>query len=508
MTIRKIIPIAFIILLLSVSGVVKAQNDDQTPSPTPDVPAFLYDWEVQNFYPAAMRFNIVIDRTVEEIQQLVLIIQLNEAITLPIVPEQAAVFSDEFTEISYLWEIPLEDVPPFYSLINYSWLVTTQLDGTAGISSSFLFRDPTQEWIEDRDDISGLNILKTENDVSPEDIRETMSPILTLLTENTGEARQIDVLLVEEDFQFTSCETNEDDDLVIIDTRFEVEIPCSQDIVEESLARSTYELFQLDYTDLRELQSVLTDYAVSQFYPELWQNVVVPTWFRNGLRDFYNVDVSARDLVTLQSAARNGNLITLNQIDNSSDLLRDVQERAMVLYIADQIGVDRLFEFANEASSTDNFARLYEETVDAPLSAIVSSIETWLFENSTEADFFYVPYLSTTATPTATISNTPFPPTATVTSTATNTPTVTPSVTGVLSATPLPTLTNTLTPLPRRPTVTPRPAGSSIDPTAVPVQTSSSDDNQQISPELLLLGSGIFIILALIIFVFTRRGSR
>jgi len=259
---------------------------------------------------------------------------------------------------------------------------------------------------------------------------------------------------------------------------------------------------------LRELQSVLTDYAVSQFYPELWQNVVVPTWFRNGLRDFYNVDVSARDLVTLQSAARNGNLITLNQIDNSSDLLRDVQERAMVLYIADQIGVDRLFEFANEASSTDNFARLYEETVDAPLSAIVSSIETWLFENSTEADFFYVPYLSTTATPTATISNTPFPPTATVTSTATNTPTVTPSVTGVLSATPLPTLTNTLTPLPRRPTVTPRPAGSSIDPTAVPVQTSSSDDNQQISPELLLLGSGIFIILALIIFVFTRRGSR
>lgn len=500
--------IPLVILIATLMFTSYAQDETATPTltPTPNAPDYLYNWDAQVIYPAAVRFTIYVNRPLMEIQQLTLTIEpeIGNNIVLNVDPADNATDNGTYTEVSYLWIITANDVLPIDSTVEYSWLVSTLRDGTAGVPSAFFYADERATWVEDVDETNHLNFYFPENVVPAETIRDDISPIYDLMSANTGREPSINLALFTNDFPLNPCEEGH-----ITDPRSDDDIPCSDEVIEASISIRGYTPIEIDNRNSNTRAESFIPSLFPQFYSSLERNNNVPAWFVEGFKRFYYPNRNTGDLLALQSDARSGGLIRLEAMGDTDQRLWDAQSIGMVIYIADQIGVEGLFNFANEASSTDDFGALYEDATGLPLSIMVDDLSNWLFLSSTASDFNYTPYLATTATPEPTVSNTPFPPTATNTSTATNTPTATVTVTGFLSATPLPTLTHTATQRAGTSTVTPRPAGSLLEPvaTAIPAQV-ESENNSPDQTQLVAIIAIVGVILLLgLIAVFYRRGK-
>jgi hypothetical protein len=171
------------------------------------------------------------------------------------------------------------------------------------------------------------------------------------------------------------------------------------------------------------------------------------------------------------------------------------QSYAMVLYIADQIGLEGLFALARAALEAP-FESVYREAIGQPLSTLVPNLRDWLFTPRGESAYLLSLYGAATATPAPTVTFTPFPPTRT----PRPEPSVTPTPTITLTPTTRPTATRT-------PTVTPRPPGS-LD-TATPISI-ITPTNQP------LIGTGsrtsilavLVIVLAVLVILYARVGRR
>ncbi|MEQ8677138.1 MAG: hypothetical protein RLP44_08680 [Aggregatilineales bacterium] len=503
----KFLRITLLIISVLMIYTVHAQDETATPSPTPtttpDVPAFLYNWDAQVIYPAAVRFTLYVDRPVSNIERLLLTIEpeIGGNIVIDVNPEQNATRSETFTEITYVWEIPVSDPLPFLSTVEYNWLVTTTQDGTAGVPSAFFFTDERANWNESIDEDNHFNFILPENATAPQIIRDSINDVYTLFANNTELEPTFNLALFNTEIPLNPCDAG-----TVIEPRTEDSFACQTDVIEASFAIKGYEPITIDYNISANRNRVLTSLLFTRFYADFDQSV--PLWFRQGLENFYIPSPNSGNLLALQSAARNGTLIRLESMNNPDQQLWEEQASAMVLYIASQIGVEGLFQLANDVSTSNDFSETYQEATGAPLAVMIPDMSDWLFYSTTMIDFNYTPYLQTTATPEPTISNTPFPPTETNTATATATPTVTPSVTGFRTATPLATLTHTPTERRGTATLTPRPAGSLFEPvaTAVPELSEGSENTNQTQRIAIIAVIGALVILALIA-VFYRRGK-
>ncbi len=231
----------------------------------------------------------------------------------------------------------------------------------------------------------------------------------------------------------------------------------------------------------------------------------MPLWFRRGLALFTLPTNKLNMLEPAQRASRSNSLFTLDEMNaeptQDAELWR-AQSYGMVLYIAQQAGVQGLFELARNPG--ESFADTYQRAMGQPLSNLISSWQRWLFTSSAEAAYAYFPQLATTPTPSFT--PTPTQPRPTATPTATNTPTITPSVTNTgIPERILPTLTPTRTPTDAPASVTPRPAGSLRTPTPTPTPTSTLPGGQSTGFAALAV---IFLLLAGLSVIYLRQNSR
>lgn len=498
-----------LLIILSLYTVNAAQDDNTpTPNPTPDVPGYILGWEAVSLYPAALRFDLTIGRSADQIQSVILTVEI-EGQPLDIIEidvEEDTLGSGDFVELVYLYELSTGNAPPFLSVVEYSWLVSLVEDeNQVDVPGALLFSDPRFQWDEVEDEAIDVTLIFPADALDASNVLDDLRPVYDLLDQSTDRGTAFQFLLFPDDVPRNPCSLNENDELTITEPRTETDLICENAVLAQIFAERDATPVNVDFSDSEATNRQFLEQMIPSFYNDLWNNPTVPEWFKTGLLNFYLPVARFGDLALLRSAARGNRLVTLDQLPASEPALRDAQSNGIVIFLADRFGVQTLFDFANATGDAESFNALYEETFGSTLDSLVPSVSSWLFTRSAESAFNYTPYQPTTQTPTPTESLTPFPSTPTNTPTATATITPTATVTGFLSATPLPSLTPSLTNTPRPPSITPRPAGSLLDPTATPIpsQGSSNDEAQLQQIALLVAGAGglLFIVALLVAFI-------
>jgi hypothetical protein len=128
------------------------------------------------------------------------------------------------------------------------------------------------------------------------------------------------------------------------------------------------------------------------------------------LAEFYLPTLRTSLLETARRASRNNLLFTLDEMNTLPDEQLELwraQSYGMVLYIAQQIGVQNLFELARDSAT---FTTAYETAMGQPLTRLTGNWERWIFTNAAENAYAYNPHMAVTATPTMTPTPTEPPP--------------------------------------------------------------------------------------------------
>lgn len=485
---------------------------DSTPEPTVEVPAFVYSWQSRLIYPAAVRFNLVLDRPLAEIESAALTILADgstpQRITLP--PEDLAIFTDAYTELEYVWALDPANPPLLFSTLRYTWDIALEDGETAAIPGQLPFSDDRLTWrFPDAEVPAPIGLIVPEaNGYVPETLQARIARVYTLLTAQRGGLPDYRFVLYFEDTPLTPCAPD-------ASGRFSVEDPdpnretrytCPPDIIERLFQRAGLLPLEIAVNNLASIDTAIVDYVVAQAYQPVWDAGGLPEWFRFGITRFYLPASKGAFLAQIQAAVREGRTYSLNAMDLpagssaeararlTEDGLWQAQAYSMVLYIGQQIGVAQLLALANPAGTDAPFAERYAQFSGQSLNALLPNLENWVFTEVAVSDFDYTPYLPITPQPTPSRTATPFPVTATYTASATATDTPTPTVTGVHSPTPLPTLTATptFTRAPRTPT--PRPFSSLFTATPVPVPPAPTDSG----PDQRVIALGAIGLLAVV----------
>jgi hypothetical protein len=441
----------------------------------------------------------------------------------------AALMRTPFSELAYMWQIPRDNPPHLFQDVTFTWRVTSNKDEVSQYKNSIVFTDQRAQWVQETDDTGQLsitipafgpstepaqvatgdaptpstpqanNLVETpvQTDATPPPLATGSEGIVPqfsvtasgpqpttistddrgvnqlysglqitydLLSTNTGQKPSFNLIIYTDAFP-PGCTQNSDDEPVAIGPISGVEITCDETLATAIFLTSGYALVQSDSSSLNRAQVTLTYYLTDQFYEAAWSGKNVPEWFRIGLQQIYTSTLKTALYPTLLTSARNDVLIPLDDSTSFNSDVGRAQSYGLVVYIADQIGLQGLFKLANVDAGT--FSDAYQSAMGKPLSSLLEDWKRWIFTDRAVSAFSFTVYQA--ATPTPTITRTPTP-TATPMPTLTFTPTFTPTVTGVLTQTPVPTRTLTWTPLPAPPTRTPRPAGSLSTPTPVPPQ--------------------------------------
>ncbi|MEO8607331.1 MAG: hypothetical protein ABI690_05595 [Chloroflexota bacterium] len=338
---------------------------------------------------------------------------------------------------------------------------------------------------------------------SAQQVRYNLQPVYDLLAANTGRKPSFNLLIYSDSFT-PGCTPNSEGKPVAVAPFTGNEIPCENAIASAIVAASGYELLQSDSNSLNRIQAAVISRLVDRFYEAAWQGKVVPAWFRLGLQEFYSPSLKGVYYPTLVTAARNGTLLTLDQLGSSGANvdLATAQSYGLTLYLADEFGLPGLYKLANVDS--DSFANAYQTLTGKPLSSLLDDWKSWIFSNQAVSAFSVTAYQMATPTPTATRTPTS---TWTPTPTSTFTPTITPTLTGTLSPTPIPP-TRLLTQPPA--TRTPRPAGSLNTPTPVPTKAPVSPIGTLNTPSIAIgiLTIGLIIIAVFALFLLRGRNTK
>jgi hypothetical protein len=477
-----------------------------TLTPTPQVEGFITFAESEIIFPQAIRFFVRLDAPLADLESVVLTLQWEGTSPQRIEAdfETDVLVSQPDTDIEILWAIPADEPPPLFTDIEYSWEAQLNTGETAQYIDRLTFLDERATWTRVEDPY--LTIAMPLRNLEALPLAALLNPVYDLLIANTDREPRYR-LLVYDELTPPGCDLDEETEQPIaVGQRSGLTIPC-----EIEQAEAIYEAS--DYTLLRKpvglsFEAFLTDYMMRDFYRPLWQGQRVPAWFIAGLSQFYTPSRGADLLTPAQLAARGTgvfNLINMNTqpTDSNALALWRAQSYGMVLYIAELVGLQGVYDLASAVGESDSFEEAYEDIVGQPLSALIPGWSGWLFSQEAVRAYALNPYGPSTPlpslTPTLTPSRTPTP-------TETLTPTVTPSVTGFLSPTPAPTLTPSVTFTPVPPTVTPRRPGSlpTITPTPSPTLTDTLTQPGVQGGVLIAL----LIALVALVFVFIRLGRR
>jgi hypothetical protein len=462
----------------------------------------LYHWSAEVYFPQVIDFMLLARRSESVIASLTLTISFRGSDPNLITIDPATVTATDAGGVfRYRWDIPKDIPPPLFSRVRYTWDIVTVNGLSYAITDDLDFIDQRVNWVQSNDRQSQVNVFHAFNQLDADDVRNGIRATYNVLFANV-EDRPIYTLLVYPETVSIGCDVNEDDEPIIRIQGVEEfeEIACDMSLANHIYTQGEYIVF--NQTSVDKLQQTIIDLLIKEYYLKQWDNMTVPDWFLYGLQQFYTPRTKLSALNLTQQKSRSDDLLTMNDletppIDDETRLLWDAQSIGMILYLADTIGVQGLFEFADSIGGYDTFAEAYEDHVRQSLDLLILSWNDWMFRPSSRQDYDYNPYLPATSTPTATatLTNTP---------TATFTPSKTPNVT----RTPRPSIT----PIPPTPSTTPLPAQSfSVQPTDAPPTPILDAPPQQFTVDEGLLsrvvvgGAVILGLLMLLYFVLRRR---
>ena len=465
-----------------------------------NVGGFVRDGAVEIIFPAAIRFTLNLTIPASEIASasLTLTPEGRDPLVIPIDLASTVVNPDSpEAYLVYLWTIPVNDPPPLFGQIDYSWSLTSTDGSTGTLDDSFVFADPRADWVRTIDPIGRFSLTAPRAlALDPAALRQ----VYDLLRQNTGSSRTYNLLV---DDASSGCRQRDDGTRYAQGEQSDVTVDCTDGI--ENAIYAGYDRLVVPAGANGEAFVVAA--LVDAAYAPLWRGKSVPAWFVAGMEQFYDPADKNALLLSVQQAARQRTLYTQSALESPhDDALWQAQSYALVLYVVDQVGVSGLVDLA--IVGADDFATAYEQAIGQPISALLPAISQWIFTRAAEAAFGITPYQAPTAIPTATStpSPTPFP---TITLTPSATPTIAPTLTatrrGVVTYVAPPTVTPSATPTALPPTLTPRPPGSLPTPTPVPsaLQVAVMQPGVQAGLVTFLL-----LLLGLLVFLYIRLGNR
>lgn len=489
-------PLFAIVILLCLP--LFALSQDADPTLTADN---LYDWSAEVYFPQEIDFTLTARMRESEIASLNLSISYRGVDPTQISIDPATITITALGGVfRYRWDIPQNNPPPLFSRVRYTWDILTVEGLSYTVTDDLDFVDQRVNWVQANDRQSQVNIYHAFNQLDADDIRNGIRATYDALFANS-EDRPIYTLLVYPENVNIGCNLTEEDEPIIRIRGAEgfEEITCDMSLANRIYIQGEFIVF--NQISIDQLQQTIINLLTREYYLKQWGDVTVPDWFLEGIQQFYDPRTKLAALNLAQQKSRSDDLLTMNDLetlpDDETRVLWDAQSIGMILYLADTIGVQSLFEFADSISNYGTFEEAYENNVGQPLDLLILSWRDWLFRPSSQQDYEYNPYLPDTPTPTATATSTNTP-------TATFTPSKTPNVT--------PTPRPTITPIPPPPSITPLPAQSfSVQPTDAPPTPIPEDPQQQFAVDEGLLtrvalgGAVILGLLMLLYFVLRRR---
>lgn len=489
-----------------------------TPTSTPVVPSWVTTWREEVLYPQAVRFTMTIDRPLDQILALELTINApGEAQPRTFSPEPdeiATLTARTFTEMVFLWVIPPNNPLPFNAEVDYFWEVTVAQLGSAVLPGVFAYSDPAVRWVQDQDPNERVSLIYPEGQVDVELLRRTVQGVYTLLARNTETSPELRLVVYSDDFPFDPCHENDAGEQVIVGPVSGTELACNPQVIENILRDLNYDPFPLPSVSRSTVTDALLRYMVAEFYAPSWAGRDVPAWFQTGMTYFYLPGEKFYLLDAVRSASRTRYTFTFDEMsarDETNPVLWDAQAYTMVLYIARQIGVAQLFEFAGTAGDGEAFAESFADVVNMPLTGLLPNWNNWIFTGVAASDSSLQLYEGPTPVPSPTQTVTPFPASVTPTPTFTVTPTFTHTPVGfAFTATPLPSRTPTVTLTPAPPTITPRPPRSFEDLTPQPTQPTNGSPLDDLDTDVVLVVGTVAVALFLLAvwLLFGRRSRR
>ncbi len=403
-------------------------------------------------------------------------------------PDQIVRTSDPFTDVFFTWSIPQQNPPRLFEDLTITWRFIDNSGSIGSYSVTLPFSDTRTDWTVES--VGPLTLAVPEGRLSPALVSARLTEMVDLLRREAGAFLVPNIAVYDSLIPADPCTRDAQGRSVITASDgVDASLFCSARNLERLYASAGYSVVQLANITPDSLTRAAAELFVESAYGARWAAADVPDWFQVGLAAFVAPTDKRARLDQARSAARVGGLFNDMQpvpdVESAAYSLWSAQSYGLVLFIAEQVGVDGLFALARDLSAEQDLAAAYRaRSGGESLAALIPAWQSWLFSVQAETAYQYNPYLATTPTPTATLSATPFPATPTPTPTVTLTPSVTPTVTGVLSPTPRPPGTPTLT---LTPSITPRPPTAFVPPTAPPTPIES------VGPLLLILGLGVVL---------------
>ncbi|MBZ0302765.1 MAG: hypothetical protein K8J31_23680, partial [Anaerolineae bacterium] len=414
---------------------------------------FVFKWWGENIFPEGAAFHLTLSRPVDDLAEVMLTITIRgqEPVVYPVDLSEPAASGPSFTDLDFLWPFPEDAALSLFSDqdVTYEWQASDVQGQTARVVDRLIIRDDRVAWIRDQDPQNFINLTVAQDGPTPSLIRQSVLLPYNLMAANTDRVPEFHIILYKPDLDPSGCDVLRDPETgesrqAAVGPVSRLELPCNTQRAAQWYAANGLDVVQADGRTVVGAQSALVRFMTAQFYQPLWNGADVPDWFLSGLTEFYLPTSKARLLLPVRDAARVDDLLPLEVMDSSQpgQPLWQAQSYAMVLWLADQIGVQGLFDLAGQLGTAPSFQAAYEAAVGQSLDALLPQLGRWAFTTAASAAFNMTPYQAATATPGASDTPIPLPPSATDTA-ASATPTLTPAVTGVLS--PTPTVTRTPT---------------------------------------------------------------
>ncbi len=498
--------VLLLFLTIGITFPVMAQDNVPEQEATEELPIseLVFNWYAEVIFPQGVRFFVTPLIPMNEIREAVLTVQPEgqPQQVIPIDFSEPLQAGEGFTDLAHLWEFAPE--MPLFHEITYQWRITGTSGQVASVRDRMLLTDQRAQWSRDEDPLGFINLTVPAEGLSPRQIRQNVLLAYNLISANTRRTQAFNIVLYHDDLPASGCLPGDGGAQVAVAPLSGVQVPCDEGRALEIYAANGYQVVQSRAATLAGIQAAMIEFFTHQFYAPIWGSANVPDWFKVGLAQFYVPAPKAGLLGTVQNMARSNQLLDLEDMSQgpaSYNTTWRAQSYAMVLYIADMIGVQGLYDLAYEAGTTESsFQATYEAAVGQGLNALLPNLRRWIFTEGATRAFGYTPYQAETPTTTVTATVTP---SRTASPTLTATATLTPSVTGVLTETPTATRTPSRTPTLRPATITPRPAGSLFTPTPVPPPNPLSEPTTQ-TGLLAVLFAALAVVGALYLFIRRR----
>ena len=332
-----------ICILWNAGGMVRAQEE------LPIVDGYVRGHSTEVLFPMAVRFRVTFSQIADLLSSVTLRIepagQAPIDVTLDL--KDDVLIADELhTEFQYVWDLPADISLPLFSRGNvvFEWQAVDTVGRTARVRDALDFRDDRIFWTESEDPEGRINLYVPGDGPDPNQIRQGAQLAYDLITTNLGQSEPVNVIIYGPQTDLTACELRTDaetgvEQLVSISRVDGLAVTCDPNRAAAIFANNDFAVIQAAGNNLSAFQMVLVEWLVRHLYETVWAENV-PDWFKAGLVDFYQPVSKARLLQPVQTAARTNRLLTLAQMseDQGNDLWT-AQRYAMVVYIADLIGV-------------------------------------------------------------------------------------------------------------------------------------------------------------------------